>query len=201
MPTVRRAQPDPWQAFDLLATQLAVVDAEGRVRFANAALQDAIGLSARALDGSVLASHFAEPAMLRHALDGVRGNAFATLRYVAELQPPGGERIPVHVIVARTERPDEIVVELLPLAQQARQEREQRLASQASANKELFRNLAHEIRNPLGGIRGAAQLLEMEIGERGLHEYTQVIIREADRLQALLDRLLEPHRHPPRVGD
>ncbi len=202
MPAARRPQPDdPWQAFDLLATQLAVVDGEGRVRFANAALQDAIGLSARALEGSVLASHFAEPAMLRHALDGVRGNAFATLRYDAELQPPGGECIPVHVIVARTERPDEIVVELLPLAQQARQEREQRLASQASANKELFRNLAHEIRNPLGGIRGAAQLLELEIGERGLHEYTQVIVREADRLQALLDRLLEPHRHPPRVGD
>ena len=64
----------------------------------------------------------------------------------------------------------------------------------AQANKELIRNLAHEIKNPLGGIRGAAQLLGMEVEGRALTEYTQVIIHEADRLQALVDRLLAPHR-------
>ena len=69
------------------------------------------------------------------------------------------------------------------------------------ANKELVRNLAHEIKNPLGGIRGAAQLLEMEVSDRALHEYTQVIISEADRLQALVDRLLAPHRKPHVVSD
>ena len=69
------------------------------------------------------------------------------------------------------------------------------------ANKELIRNLAHEIKNPLGGIRGAAQLLEMEIAASGLSEYTQVIIREADRLQTLVDRLLAPHRRAHMVGD
>ena len=72
---------------------------------------------------------------------------------------------------------------------------------QAQANKELIRNLAHEIKNPLGGIRGAAQLLEMEIESKGLTEYTQVIIHEADRLQTLVDRLLAPHRRPHLVGD
>ena len=71
----------------------------------------------------------------------------------------------------------------------------------AQANKELIRNLAHEIKNPLGGIRGAAQLLQMEIDSRELTEYTQVIIHEADRLQALVDRLLAPHRRPHQVGD
>ena len=90
---------------------------------------------------------------------------------------------------------------MLPLEQQARQDREQRLAEQAQANKELVRNLAHEIKNPLGGIRGAAQLLEMEIESRELTEYTQVIIHEADRLQALVDRLLAPHRKPHVVSD
>jgi two-component system nitrogen regulation sensor histidine kinase GlnL len=65
----------------------------------------------------------------------------------------------------------------------------------------LIRNLAHEIKNPLGGIRGAAQLLEMEIDSSELTEYTQVIIREADRLQSLVDRLLAPHRRPHMVGD
>jgi two-component system nitrogen regulation sensor histidine kinase GlnL len=63
------------------------------------------------------------------------------------------------------------------------------------------RNLAHEIKNPLGGIRGSAQLLEMELDDKDLTEYTQVIIREADRLQTLVDRLLAPHRRPHVVGD
>ena len=101
----------------------------------------------------------------------------------------------------RPEHTDEIIVEMVPLEQQARQDREERLAEQAQTNKELIRNLAHEIKNPLGGIRGAAQLLEMEIESPELTEYTQVIIHEADRLQSLVDRLLAPHRRPHLVGD
>jgi two-component system nitrogen regulation sensor histidine kinase GlnL len=92
-------------------------------------------------------------------------------------------------------------VELLPLELQTRQDREERLIDQAQANKELIRNLAHEIKNPLGGIRGAAQLLQMEVESKDLIEYTQVIIHEADRLQVLVDRLLAPHRRPHVVGD
>jgi len=94
-----------------------------------------------------------------------------------------------------------VLVELWVLDQQVRQDREERLVEQAAANKELVRNLAHEIKNPLGGIRGAAQLLEMDLDSRELKEYTQVIIHEADRLQSLVDRLLAPHRHPHQVGD
>jgi two-component system nitrogen regulation sensor histidine kinase GlnL len=102
--------------------------------------------------------------------------------------------------VAPADRAGEVLVELLPLEQQARQDREERIIDQAQANKELIRNLAHEIKNPLGGIRGAAQLLQMDIESRDLIEYTQVIIREADRLQTLVDRLLAPHRRPHMVG-
>jgi len=104
-------------------------------------------------------------------------------------------------VLRRNEKVATTVVGSLPLEQQARQDREERLAEQAQANKELIRNLAHEIKNPLGGIRGAAQLLEMEIESRELIEYTQVIIHEADRLQTLVDRLLAPHRRPHQVGD
>ena len=75
------------------------------------------------------------------------------------------------------------------------------MIDQAQANKELIRNLAHEIKNPLGGIRGAAQLLQMEVAGRDLVEYTQVIVHEADRLQLLVDRLLAPHRRPRVVGE
>jgi len=71
--------------------------------------------------------------------------------------------------------------------------------TQHRANRELIRNLAHEIKNPLGGLRGSAQLLERELDRPSLREYTRVIIKEADRLQALMDRLLTPYRPPNQV--
>lgn len=190
-----------FQSFDLLATLVAVVHSNGAVLFANAALEDALGISRRSIVGSYFPDHFTEPTHLQSALQGAGGNEFAALRYDAWLKRLNRDSLPVHVIVTLTEKADEIIVELLPLEQQARQDREERLAEQAQANKELIRNLAHEIKNPLGGIRGAAQLLEMEMESRELIEYTQVIIHEADRLQTLVDRLLAPHRRPHLVGD
>ena len=189
-----------FQAFDLLATLVAVVRTDGCVVFANAALEDALGMSRRTIEGSQLTECFTEPHILKHALEGAGSNEFATLRYDAWLRRLNHEPMPVHVVVAQTDMPGEAIVELLPLEQQAKQDREERLIDQAQANKELIRNLAHEIKNPLGGIRGAAQLLQMEIG-KDLTEYTQVIIHEADRLQTLVDRLLAPHRRPHLVGD
>jgi two-component system, NtrC family, nitrogen regulation sensor histidine kinase GlnL len=142
-----------------------------------------------------------ESATLQNAFEGAQSNAFAALRYDAHLHRQAQEPLPVHVIVAPTHQAGHVLVELLPIEQQARQDREERLIDQAQANKELIRNLAHEIKNPLGGIRGAAQLLQMEVEGRDLVEYTQVIIHEADRLQLLVDRLLAPHRRPHVVGD
>jgi len=190
-----------FQSFDLLATLVAVVRGDGSVLFANAALEDAVGSSRRTIEGASFLPFFAEPQVLRTALDGARANEYAALRYDARLLRHSADELPVHVVLAQTEHPDEFVIELLPLEAQARQDREERLIDQAQANKELIRNLAHEIKNPLGGIRGAAQLLEMEIDSRDLKEYTKVIIHEADRLQTLVDRLLAPHRRPHVVGD
>lgn len=190
-----------FHAFDLLATLVAVLSSDGAVLFANAALEDALGTSRRTIEGSHFPDCFTEPLILENALEGAGSNEFAALRYDAWLKRLNHDPVPVHVILAQTERPGEIIIELLPLEQQAKQDREERLIDQAQANKELIRNLAHEIKNPLGGIRGAAQLLEMEIESRELIEYTQVIIHEADRLQSLVDRLLAPHRRPHVVGD
>jgi two-component system nitrogen regulation sensor histidine kinase GlnL len=97
-----------------------------------------------------------------------------------------------------------LLAELRPISEQLRIEREARIESEQQANRELIRNLAHEIKNPLGGLRGSAQLLEREVESSSLsrarvselREYTQVIIKEADRLQALMDRMLTPHRAP-----
>jgi two-component system nitrogen regulation sensor histidine kinase GlnL len=195
------APAERFHSFDLLATLVAVVQPSGAVLFVNAALEDARGLSRRAIVGTHLPDSFTEPVSLHNALQGIGGNQFAALRYDAWLVRLNRDPMPVHVIVTQTEKVDEIIVELLPLELQARQDREERLSEQAQANKELIRNLAHEIKNPLGGIRGAAQLLEMEIESPELTEYTQVIIHEADRLQSLVDRLLAPHRRPHVVGD
>jgi two-component system nitrogen regulation sensor histidine kinase GlnL len=192
---------DRFQSFDLLATLVAVVRGDGIVLFANAALEDALGSSRRTIEGTSFLPFFTEPHVLRTALDGARGNEYAALRYDAWMARQHAEPMPVHVVLAQTDHPDEFVIELLPLEAQARQDREERLIDQAQANKELIRNLAHEIKNPLGGIRGAAQLLEMEIEGKDLKEYTKVIIHEADRLQTLVDRLLAPHRKPHVVGD
>ena len=191
-----------FQSLDLLATLVAVVANDGSVLFANSALEDALGISRRTIERSSLPHCFTEPQILQNALEAAGSNEFAALRYDARLlRHNNGESLPVHVVVAQTDTPGEIIVELLPLEQQAKQDREERLIDQAQANKELIRNLAHEIKNPLGGIRGAAQLLEMEIESRDLKEYTRVIIHEADRLQTLVDRLLAPHRRPHVVGD
>jgi two-component system nitrogen regulation sensor histidine kinase GlnL len=195
------ASSDRYQSLDLLATLVAVVGSDGAVMFANSALEDALGSSRRTIAGSEFSAFFTEPHVLQNALQSARVNEFAALRYDARLVRQASEPLPVHVVVAQTEQPGEIVVEMLPREAQSRQDREERLNDQARANKELIRNLAHEIKNPLGGIRGAAQLLEMEIESRELKEYTKVIIHEADRLQTLVDRLLAPHRRPHVVGD
>ncbi len=191
---------DRYKALDFLATLVAVVHGDGVVLFANAALEDALGISRRSIVGSQFPDSFTQPEHLRDILKTVSENGFSALRYDAWMLRTAHDPLPVHVLVTLTEDND-IIVELLPLEMQARQDREERLTEQSLANKELIRNLAHEIKNPLGGIRGAAQLLEMELASPDLSEYTQVIIHEADRLQSLVDRLLAPHRKAHMVGD
>ena len=190
-----------YAAFDHLATMVAVTSPEGRCLFANASFESVLGLSRRSvLRGSVF-DWFVDSQRLRETVAAVASNQFSTSRLEALLRRPHGEALPVHVIVNQMDGSQQVVVELVEIEQQTRQDREERALGQAQANKELIRNLAHEIKNPLGGIRGAAQLLEMEVESRALTEYTQVIIQEADRLQALVDRLLAPHRKPHVVSD
>ena len=185
-----------FHAFELLASLVSVVDVQGRVQFSNAVFEDAVGLSRRMITGTLLADYFFEPQPLIAALQGVQKNTFSVLRYDAILRRSGQDAMLVHVMVSHTVGTDDVIIEMVPQEQQVRQDREERLAEQARTNKELIRNLAHEIKNPLGGIRGAAQLLDHELERPGLHEYTQVIMQEADRLQSLMDRLLTPHRLP-----
>ena len=189
--------------FDLLVTMVALVDREGHCLLANSALENAVGQSRRALQRSNVFDWLVDPAPLHEALLLVAANEVASSRFSALLrrQSGGGSELPVHVVVSQPEPAGPLLLEMLEVEQQTRLDREERAHGLAQANKELVRNLAHEIKNPLGGIRGAAQLLGMEVTSRELTEYTQVIVDEADRLQALVDRLLAPHRHPQLVVD
>lgn len=194
-----------WAALDLLATMVAIVEPDGNCLFANAMLESVVGLSRRTLVSRSLLEWFREPAAVLEAIAGVARNDFAARRFEGTLRRATvgqTEPLPVHIIVSQTEQANRLIlVEMIEIEQQTRQDREERALDQAQVTKELVRNLAHEIKNPLGGIRGAAQLLAMDLDSAELLEYTQVIIHEADRLQTLVDRLLAPHRKPHVVGD
>ncbi|MBY4898801.1 nitrogen regulation protein NR(II) [Cupriavidus sp. AU9028] len=188
---------------DMMPNPVLLVRQPGmRVVFANPAAEASFGLSRKTMQEQSLDQLFSGAEELDGMIDSVLTRHVDARRQDVVLQPAQREPMHAHVVIGSIDGvPGVALVEVLPNEQKVRSEREERILDLTSANKELIRNLAHEIKNPLGGIRGAAQLLEFELPERGLREYTQVIIKESDRLQTLVDRLLEPHRHPHIVGE
>jgi two-component system, NtrC family, nitrogen regulation sensor histidine kinase GlnL len=89
---------------------------------------------------------------------------------------------------------NEILIELQQVDRHLRITKEEQLLAQQNTSRMLVRGLAHEIKNPLGGLRGAAQLLDLELHDPELKEYTQIIIAESDRLQDLMDKMLGPNK-------
>ena len=204
-PDGRTAGAIDYSAFDVLASMIAIVEPDGRCLFANSMLEAVLGIARRTLTRGSVYDWFREGAALAEAIAAVSRNEFSARRFDGTLKPApvasSNAPLPVHTIVSQHDiHGGRVVIEMLEIEQQTRQDREERALGQAQVTKELVRNLAHEIKNPLGGIRGAAQLLELEI-DPALEEYTQVIIHEADRLQVLVDRLLAPHRKAQVVAD
>jgi two-component system nitrogen regulation sensor histidine kinase GlnL len=184
---------------DLLATAVMLVDENELVRYMNPAAENLFGLSTRNAEGTALEALFDGGLVLVAAIGYARehncsysehdltlSNGHGALHLSCTVTP-----VDVNVDVAAG-----FLIEFRHIEQQLKIAREERMLDQSQANRELIRNLAHEIKNPLGGIRGAAQLLDRELERPALHEYTQVIMKEADRLQLLMDRLLTPHRLP-----
>ncbi|MGZ8153497.1 MAG: nitrogen regulation protein NR(II) [Methylovulum sp.] len=94
----------------------------------------------------------------------------------------------------------EILIELQQVDSHLRISKEEQQLTQQNTARLLVRGLAHEIKNPLGGLRGAAQLLDLELHDPELKEYTQIIIAESDRLQGLLDKMLGPNKLPNKTA-
>jgi two-component system nitrogen regulation sensor histidine kinase GlnL len=182
---------------ELLATAVVVLDDDFVVRYANPAAESLLATGAKTLNGQPFLQLFTE----REALERALGDAISThWDYSAQnvtYSRPGRDPLPLACTMTRIDAHGlALLAELRPIEDQLRYAREERLVSEQQANRELIRNLAHEIKNPLGGLRGSAQLLERELDKPELREYTQVIIQEADRLQRLMDRMLTPHRTP-----
>ena len=186
----------PAHILDGLTTAVISLDASLRVVFINSTAESVFGVSRRYAIGEVFTQAIPQfiphASRLREALDA--GTGFIE----RELQLRRGGETPITVDCTAT--PMQIgknvglLIEILPMDRHLRISRDELLLAQQEASRELIRNLAHEIKNPLGGIRGAAQLLEREFPDSEHREYTRVIIREVDRLQNLVNRLLGPNR-------
>ena len=183
---------------DLLASAVLLIDDGQLIRYINAAGENLLAVSGHSVAGKTLAAVCTGSATLQSALDNGLNNNWGYTGQNIELVRGDGEKMHLNCTVTPL-RPDmatgaRLLLELQPIEHHLAATREERLIEQQQASRELIRNLAHEIKNPLGGIRGAAQLLEYELPNPALKEYTQVIIKEADRLQDLMQRLLRPHR-------
>jgi len=188
------------QAFaglELLSTAVLVLDREFHLRYANPAAESLFAFSMKSVANQKLERIFpgniALFAMLEQAADSHAGYHENELT----LEQTGHPASRVACVVTPVDQFDAmLVLEFRPLEQQLKIAREEKILEHQRLNRELLRNLAHEIKNPLGGIRGSAQLLERELPGPELREYTQVIVKEADRLQTLMDRMLVPNRLP-----
>ena len=180
----------------MLATAVLLLDGERRIAYANAAAENLFALSRKQLVGRAPLAVFNDAGRLEHAFEQAQRQHGTYTEQEIELSINGRLRLHLSCTVTPIDLGDDLLVEFRQIDQQIKIAREERQLEQAQANRELIRNLAHEIKNPLGGIRGAAQLLEAELSSPQQTEYTQVIIGEADRLQSLVNRLLTPHRLP-----
>lgn len=192
-----------YAGLDLLATAVVVVNRSFVLMYANAAAEGLFAFSLKNAAGQPFSRLFSAAHAGNHALfsilEQVVRNEAGFNENELTLESAAGHTLHSSCIASPIDG-GQVLVEFHALDQQMKIAREAKILERQELNRELIRNLAHEIKNPLGGIRGSAQLLERELrglaNEDELREYTQVIVNEADRLQTLMDRLLTPHRLP-----
>jgi len=184
---------------DDLTTGIVLLAISGEVNWMNPAAEDLLGISMqRALHKSlsILAPGCEELVELAQRARLERQSFGRTIN-IPSPQRDGSElELAVRVSMLGEATDQQLLLELFNLTQRHHLDRENVLLAQHGASRQMIRQLAHEIRNPLGGLRGAAQLLERELDDPAQREFTQVIIAEADRLAALMDNLLGPGNTP-----
>jgi two-component system, NtrC family, nitrogen regulation sensor histidine kinase GlnL len=191
---------DPADLLDALSTGLVMLDAQLCPVYANVAAQDLLAFSLKKARGRPFTDLLHEPEglgkILRRALASGEGIADRELAVRPAASPRELRTLDVTISPLAGLTGTHLLLELADTTQRQRISRENDLLARLEGSRLMVRQLAHEIKNPLGGLRGAAQLLERELPAAALKEYTQVIIGEADRLTALVDSMASPSRTP-----
>jgi two-component system nitrogen regulation sensor histidine kinase GlnL len=195
---------DPTELFDALSTGIIVLDAQLCPIYANVAAQNLLAFSLNQARGRPFGDFLHDAngliSILRRSLETGTGISDREL----SVRPIGNPREARVLDVTVTPLEGQVtgthlLLELTDDTARSRISRENDLLARLDSSRMMIRQLAHEIKNPLGGIRGAAQLLGRELAAQGLTEYTAVIINEADRLAALVDSMSAPARPPNKV--
>lgn len=184
-----------------LSTGVLLLTPDFRIAHLNPAAEDLLGLSLNQARSRSLAEVFPDAGELIDLAQRARenGGPYVASEITLITALDGRESITVDCrVTAMGEDPGrtQMLVELLDARGRLRISREAALLTQHDGSRTMIRQLAHEIKNPLGGLRGAAQLLERELPDAELRDYTRIIVSEADRLAALVDRMLGPVQPP-----
>ncbi len=182
---------------DNLSTAVMLLTPGLKVGYLNPAAEMLLAVSAQRHIGLSLVELFPNNQLI-NTVQTVITDVNPVVKRGLELNLGYGDRVTVNLSALPIRENDgiHVLVEMSQIDRQLRINREEGLLAQSHATRALVRGLAHEIKNPLGGLRGAAQLLERELHNEELKEYTQVIISEADRLQVLMDEMLGPNTLP-----
>lgn len=191
---------DSGSLMEALATAVVVVDDQLHVESVNAAAESLLALSAAKLVGHELGDAFGDgnelSTLVTRVLDDPRTYTERDLELVLQNVQSIVVDCTVSPWVSREHGDTRVIVELVSVERHQRIQLEENMLAQNQVTTALMRGFAHEVKNPLGGIRGAAQLLERELEDQAQAEYTQIIIGEADRLRALVDSMLGPPEAP-----
>jgi len=180
-----------------LTTGVIALDAAFRVCYMNSAAQAMLGTSDLRSAGAGLRDLLhPEDAMLFARFDEVVRTGQSLTRRAVEFKTRDGTPITADLTASREHASGHLILEMQPMNRLLRINRDDHSVFSQETSRLLVRGLAHEIKNPLGGVRGAAQLLERQLQDEQLKEYTRVIIDEADRLKELVDRMLGPNSEP-----
>ncbi len=185
---------------DNMHAAVLLLDDKLQLQYMNAAAESLIKISAQRYDGMTIDCLFSENGQTPEGLVKASISKQRFTKRQTELRLSTPEDITVDYTVtpisdsATNNNTQWLLMEIQPLDRALKITQDEMLISSQAVSRQLIRGLAHEIKNPLGGLRGAAQLLEREYPDPNIKEYTDIIIIEADRLRKLVDRMLGPHK-------
>lgn len=187
--------------FDNLVSGILLLDQQLRVQHNNPAAEQLLKVSSKRMTGSHLTAVFHHLSSSIPLFSQVFETDQGFTDNLATLICIDGRSVTIDLSVSPIEIDHQhlLLVEIRQVDQQRRISEEMQQLTQQQLAKNLVKGLAHEIKNPLGGLRGAAQLLHRELDTNN-QEYTQMIMEQADRLNNLVERLLGPntfHQHRP----